>query len=68
MRQMKIICTNCYAETESNPEGPKNNEAYKLLCPVLRDHTSGVQARHADHDCPYMLLARHAAMKRARSA
>jgi hypothetical protein len=48
---MKVRCTNCPAETELGDQGQDiGDSAYKLICPVLREH----YRNDAAADCPYM--------------
>ena len=63
VRPMKLRCTNCPAELELGSEGRDTGDvAYKLLCPVLRDHFKN----DVDVDCPYMRAVTNAAALRGK--
>ena len=55
---MKVRCTNCPAELQLGADGEDiGDAAYKLLCPVLREHFRNDTAA----DCPYMHAVKAAA-------
>lgn len=64
VRRVKAKCTNCPAEMQLGADGENiGDTAYKLLCPVLREHFRN----NADADCPYMHAVKAAAeMQRKR--
>ena len=64
---MKVTCSNCPAEMELGSEGEDiGDTAYKLLCPVLREHPP--KGHDVDTECPYMRDVRKAAALRRRRA
>jgi hypothetical protein len=65
---MKAKCTNCPAEVELGVEGEDiGDTAYKLLCPVLREHLAK-KGHDVDIECPYMQdVKKAAALRRLRA-